>query len=88
MHYVLVLVFVPKRSKVNVCGVFHDCSASLTTSNVSERSDFVFVCVCVCVWSIPHILWTTMHRYKIQTSEVKTEQKESLVGSGEGMEEN
>ena len=22
--------------------------------------------VCVCVWSIPHLLWTTMHMYEIQ----------------------
>jgi flagellar biosynthesis protein FlhB len=86
--------------KVEVCGVFHDCSASLTTDNVTEISNFVFVCVCVCVcmcvcvcvcvcvWSIPHVLWSTMHKYKIQTSQMKREQKELLVGSGEGMEEN
>jgi hypothetical protein len=29
-----------------------------------------------------------MHKYKIQTSEMKTEQKELLAGSGEGTEEN
>jgi len=50
----------------------------------------VCVCVCVFVWSVPHIrvLWTTMHKNKVQTSEIKTEQKELLVGCGEGTEEN
>jgi hypothetical protein len=73
--------------KVEVCGVFHDCSASLTTDNVTEMSDFVFVCVCVCVWSILHVLWSTMPKYKIQKSQMKGEQKELLLGSGEGIEE-
>jgi hypothetical protein len=60
---------------------------------VSEKSHFVCVCVfLVCVYARAFLrvcaLLATMHKHKIKTCRMKTEEKELLVGSGEGLDEN
>ena len=46
------------------------------------------VCVCVCVCVVDTAFTMDDDAHVRNTSEMKTEQKELLVGSGDGMEEN
>jgi hypothetical protein len=53
-----------------------------------QSFDFVCVCVCVCVCVVDTAFTMDDDAHVRNTSEMKTEQKELLVGSGDGMEEN
>ena len=62
--------------KVHVCGGFRDCNASLTTANVTERSDFAFVCVCMV-----NTTCTMYHDAQVQNNDKLNEDRtERIIG--------